>query len=74
MHIRKCVSAWCIIFVFYLDRWFPPVITPPYMKMDAMCIVLRSWLAEQHRDNKARSEPLGSGVLPVGVKVSQCPL
>lgn len=50
------------------------VITPPYMKTDAMCIVRRSWLAEQHRDNKARSEPLGSGVLPLGVKVSQCPL
>lgn len=29
------------------------------MKMDAVCIILRS---KQHRDSKARSEPLGSGV------------
>lgn len=39
--------------------WFPPVLTLPYMKMDAMCIILRS---KQHRDSKARSEPLGFGV------------
>lgn len=46
-HVSENVFLPRALFFFYLGRnilWFPPILTLPYMKMDALCIILRSWL------------------------------